>query len=272
MTVHDAWLGVLDKVLRPARRDLEWCIREGEVHREARRRVVRERDAELAHCAARIERARAAVFAADDGAVPRLMTDLEREWLTLSRTDVDGELMDLWARMAPRSWHDRKHWRDSAPAAQLDAAMALASDVLGVEAAEREVASLRSALAAWGVRIGTRIRWRAIESETECVTGLLAEPLVGARAALAAHPSATTARARSERTRRAVHDAACARFPRRPLLAEGLAHAAFVDALVHAAGLVDRPNPVTPLRALWMTGYTLAQVGAEGVTLEIPPL
>jgi hypothetical protein len=122
------------------------------------------------------------------------------------------------------------------------------------------------------VPIGARIRWRAIESETDCVTGLLAEPLVRAEEALAAHPSATMARSRSERTRRAVHDAACSRFPLRPLLAEGLANAAFVDALLHAAALADRPNPVTPLRALWMTGYALAQADASGVTLEIPPL
>jgi hypothetical protein len=69
-----------------------------------------------------------------------------------------------------------------------------------------------------------------------------------------------------------VHDAAGVRLPSRPVFAEALAQAAFVDALVHASALADRPNPITPLRDLWMTGYTLVEVDATGVTLEVPPL
>jgi len=164
MTALGTWLPVLDRVLRPARPDAERCVREGERHREARRIIEGARAASLAECAGRIERARAAVFAANDGTVPRLMTDLEREWLTLARTDPDGVLMDLWARIAPRSWHDHKRWRGSDAAAQLDAAIALASDVPGVEAAESAMGALRSSLGAWGTRIGARVRWRATES------------------------------------------------------------------------------------------------------------
>jgi hypothetical protein len=200
------------------------------------------------------------------------MTDLEREWLTLSRTDPEGELMDLWAHITPRSWHDRKRWRDSDAAAQLDAAIALASDVLGVEAAESAMATLRSALGAWGAVIGTRTRWRVVVSETECVIGLLALPLLTAQAALAGRRAEAVIRSRCEQTKRTVLDAACARLPARPLLAEGLAHAAYVDSLVRAAALANRPNPVAPLRELWMTGYSLVEVDASGVTLEIPSL
>ncbi len=38
----------------------------------------------LADCERRINEARAAIFAKDDGVVTKAMTDLEREWLTLS--------------------------------------------------------------------------------------------------------------------------------------------------------------------------------------------
>ena len=32
----------------------------------------------------------------------------------------------------------------------------------------------------------------------------------------------------------------------------------------------DRPNPVTPLRDLWQTGYVITDFDSAGVTLEIP--
>jgi hypothetical protein len=38
----------------------------------------------LADCERRINEARAAIFAKDDGVVTKTMTELEREWLTLS--------------------------------------------------------------------------------------------------------------------------------------------------------------------------------------------
>jgi hypothetical protein len=69
-----------------------------------------------------------------------------------------------------------------------------------------------------------------------------------------------------------VLEAAKLRFSERPLLAQSLAHAALVDYLVQAAAIVERPNPVTPLRALWKAGYSLAAIDSAGVTLEIPPL
>jgi hypothetical protein len=276
MTVSNPWFAVTERLLRPARPDLDRSAREAEIHRESLRASLDERALALARCVARIESTRAAVFAADDGAVPRLMTDLEREWLTLSRRDMDGELMGLWARMTPRSWHDRKRWRGTAASLQAEAATALASDVAGVEAAESAVMALRSALAAWGVHVGGRIRWRAFESDAESdsasVTTLLAEPRSAVEAALAGHRAEQAIRSRGERLKREVHELAVARLGGRPRLAEGIAHAALVDSLVRAAPLEGRPNPVTPLSALWVTGYALAEADASGVTIELPRL
>jgi hypothetical protein len=42
----------------------------------------------MADCERRINEARAIALARNDGVVPALMTDLEREWLTLARTDA----------------------------------------------------------------------------------------------------------------------------------------------------------------------------------------
>jgi hypothetical protein len=268
--MRDSWLELVDSVLSPLRPDLEQCIREGELHRAAQRPVAEERARALANCERRIEAARAAVFAADDGIIPSRMTELEREWRTVSRADPDAGLMDLWARIAPPSWLDRKRWRDSDAESRLDAATALAADVRGVEAAESAIGSLRVALAAWGTRIGPRIRWRSFDVDADCVTPLLAEPQRTALEAVAAHHAAPVILERTQQLERAVLDAARARFPERPHLAQSLAHASRVDGLWRAAAIDDRPNPVTPLRALWKTGYSLAALDASGATLEFP--
>ncbi len=272
MTALEAWLTLPGRLLTPARPDRERCVREGELHREARRLVDKERAAALAACVARIESARAAVFAADDGAVPRLMTDLEREWRTLSRKDPDGGLMDLWARITPSRWHDRKRWRGNPPWSRHEVAIALAADIAGVEAAEAAVATFRSALAAWGVTLGARIHWRATVSESECAAGLRVQPLSRVAQALVGQQAKTAAHPASEPIERVVEAAVLARWPGRPLLAEGIARAAGVDALVRAAAPADRPNPVTPLFDLWSTGYALVGADDSGVTLEAPAL
>jgi len=224
------------------------------------------------NCQARIESARAAVFEAQDGVVTLLMTDLEREWLALARPDPEAGLMDLWARVAPRSWVDRKRWRDSAPAARLDAAIALAADVEGVEAAEAAVDSLRTACAAWGAPIGPRIRWSSAAHDFENIAALLAAPLRAACDLVSARGLEPVVLERAHQLQHAVHEAACVRFPERPVLAGDLAHAAFVDFVWRAASLADRPTPTVALRELWTTGYLLSAVDASGVTLEIPPL
>jgi len=266
-----SWLQLVEGVLRPARPALEVCLREGELQRARERSLAEARIQKLAECQRRIEAARAEVFATGDGVVPLHMTDLEREWRTAARSDHDGRLMDLWARIAPPAWIDRKRWRDSDPMAQLDAAMALAADVAGVEAAEAAIDALRVALQPWHARISARIAWHAFDADSDCVSALLAAPLQHACETALTLDSGSRIVERAEQLERAVHAAALARFPERPLLAQSLAHAAFVDALLRAATEPDRPNPVTPLRALWRSGYTISAVSADAVTLEIPP-
>ena len=109
-------------------------------------------------------------------------------------------------------------------------------------------------------------------SDTTTVVELLEKPLFAAEASLTRRSAEPDIRRRSERIQQAVRDVAKQRLPLRPHLAEGIAHAAFVDSVVVEAALVDRPNPVTPLRDLWMTGYALVEADASGVTLELPPV
>jgi hypothetical protein len=271
--VRDSWLKLLDSVLRPARPRLERCLREREAHLAARQLVEQERAQAIARCVARIESARAEVFAANDGVVTSRMGQLEREWRMLSRPDPDGGMMDLWARVAPASWIDRKRWRDSAPAARIDAAIALAADVEGVEAAEAALAALRAAL---GPRtaVGARLRWRALAYDFDGTSELLAEPLHAALEALSARgePARAVVLERARDLEREVLEAASVQIIERPLLAGALAHAAFVDHVWRAAGLLGRTNPVTSLRDLWSTGYVLSAIDASGVIVEIPPL
>jgi hypothetical protein len=257
-----SWQKVVDSVLRPARRHLERCLCE---RAGWERLAAEERSRAMKSCERRIESCRAAVFAANDGIVPALMTDLEREWRLLSRRDPEGALMELWARIAPPSWFDRKRWRDTEVDLRVDAAVALAADVDGVEAAEAAIGSLRAALARWGTPIGPRVRWRLLAQDSQHTDALYAEPLRAARD----HAEAATLE-RATRLQHQVHEAALLRFPERPLLARDLAQAAFVDGVWRASSLV--PNPVSPLCDLWRTGYVLSAIDTSGVTLEIPPL
>jgi len=269
--MQDSWLELIDRVLRPARPQREQCLRERDRHQAATELVADERARAIKSCEARIEAARKAVFQANDGVIPSLMTELEREWRKISRSDPDQGLMDLWARIAPPAWIDRKLWRDSDSTAKLDAAVALASDVDGVEAAESAIAALRGALAAWGTPIGQRIRWRAFERDVDCVSVWLATPERAARESVAAHYAEHVIFERAQQLEQSVRTAALTRLPGRPALAEALARAAIVDYTLRASAL-DLPNPVTPLRALWKTGYALSALDASGVTLEIPEL
>jgi hypothetical protein len=271
--MRDTWSEILDAVLRPARPHLERCLRAREDYLAARQLLAAERVVEVARCVRSIDALRTAVFASNDGVVTRRMTELEREWRRLTRGDPDAGLMDLWARIAAPSWIDRKLWRDSAPAARLDAAIALAADAEGVDAAESAIDALRSALAGHGTKVGPRVRWleRTDERDAESAVALLAEPLRAAREGCPVdHRTQTLERA--HRVERKVHEDALARFPARPGLGRDLAHAAFVDVVWRASSSDDAANPVTALRALWRTGYVLSEVTPAFVTLEIPPL
>lgn len=180
--------------------------------------------------------------------------------------------MDLWARLVPASWLDRKRWRDATPASRLDAAIALAADLDGVEEAESAIDSLRAALRPYATPIGPRIRWRTFERDSEPTIAFLAEPLRAARRALSARGVSSVVVERAQQLEREVHEAASVQWPERPLLASEIAHAAFVDQVWRAAKLPGPANPVTSLRDLWQTGYTLSAVDASGVTVELPPL
>jgi hypothetical protein len=198
------------------------------------------------------------------------MTELEREWRQLSRRDSDSGLMDLWARIAPRSWIDRKCWRDAPAAAQLNAAIALASDPDGVEAAEAAATALGATLERWKAPIGRRIRWRPYDQDFD--RDLLAGPLEAAREALATRDGASIVLAYAQKLEKEVHDEALSLEEDRAPLAASLGRAAYVDALWGASTLDPDANPVTPLRALWTTGYVVSTVDAQGMTLAFPPL
>lgn len=232
--MKDAWWNVLDRVLQPARPKLAQCLRERAPHFERREARATERARAIARCEARIEAARSEVFAAKDGIVGRRMTELEREWRTLSRVDPDQGLMDLWARIAPPAWIDRKRWRDAAPAERFDAAIALAADPDGVECAEAAALALRTEVAP-RIAIGSRIRWRSSSGDLDHAR--LFEGVPGApRPDLLAEANA--------------------RFRERPLLARAIAHAAGVGMM--------------PLLDLWRTGYVLAGFDADGIALALP--
>jgi hypothetical protein len=245
----DVWLGVLEFVLRPARVDLARCLRERARHLTERKRVEEARTRAIGDCEQRIERARALVFAASDGVVGANMTDLEREWRRLSRKDPDGGVMDLWACIAPPAWIDRMRWRESAPAERADVAVALAADVIGVEAAEQAVIALRTSLEERGLTVGDRIGWRFFDHDRAHSSGLFpvdrSAPMV---------------------PRDDVHAAALQRFPDRPLLAR--------DVALAAAAAKDPSAAATArvLRDLWKTGYVLSAIGPSGVILELTPI
>jgi hypothetical protein len=235
--MRTSWQTVVDSVLRPRRPHLARCQVERERHLEERKNHAAERTLAINRCMRRIEDARAIVFAADDGVVGSRMTTLEREWRMLSRRDPDSGLMDLWARIAPGSWIDRKMWRDTTDSLRLDAAIALASDADGVESAESAIDSLRRSVGSFG----PRIRWRMFDEARDAFSSF-----------------------DDDEVDHDVHDAVLARFSSRPKLAHDIARAAFMERAM--------PEMVTALRDLWKTGYVLSAIDESGVTLEIPPL
>ena len=268
--MRDSWLTLIDSVLRPARSHHDRCVLELEQHLTERRAWAERRAREIASCVRRIETARSEVFAANDGVISLRMTELEREWRLLSRPDLEHGLMDLWARIAPPSWIDRKRWRDCEPAARTDAALALASDVEGVEAAEVAIGELRDRLTPWGIALGTRIRWRAFERDEAPVSALLAGLTAQVVEAVSTHDIGPVVLERAADLEQEVLAAATARLPERPMLARDLGRAAFFDFVCEAASLPDRPNPAVTLRQLWTTGYSLSAFSSSTVDLELP--
>lgn len=269
--MRSSWQKVIESILRPARPHLERCVAERESHLAERRVRTEQRARAIKDCEQRIEFARAAVFAANDGVIPAAMTDLEREWRRLSRPERDDAWMNLWARIVPPSWLDHKPWRDTDGDRRLDAAIALASDVEGVEAAESAIRALRSALAPWGIAIGSRVRFRLGEQDSAHAESLLAAPFGAARAAATLRGDADVIFERARRFETDVYALSVGRFPARPLLAKDVAHAALLD-FVWTTVEPAFASPVAALRALWSTGYVLAAIDDSEVTLEIPSL
>jgi hypothetical protein len=240
----DVWLELPGSLLRPARPDAARCLAERELHLKERKRLSDERGRAVADCERRIETARAAIFAASDGVVGAKMTELEREWRALAKVDPDAGLMDLWARIAPPAWHDRKRWRDCPPMDRVDVAVALASDVEGVEAAESAVLRLRAAFGKQGIPIAPRVAWRFFDQDRAVFVTTFREP--------------------PPRIREDVRDAVLARFPNRPFFARDVAWL--------ATQTTQKGEIVDAVRAVWRAGYNIHSFDAQGITLEIPSL
>lgn len=269
--MEDVWISAARRLSRPARLDLPRCLRARAEHVERLRARERERASARSACEAEIERERARVFGADDGVVSSRMTELERAWRRLSRTDPEAGLMDLWAEVVPRTWVDRKRWRESPPSAWVDAAVALASDVPGVEAAEGAARRLSAALSAWGVALGPpRFRLAPIH-DVAIVERLLREPLKRSLDGLLRGGVARRVVERAHLRERAVCDAARAALcPGSPLAAE-VAHGAFVADVLRAARL-DLADPTAPLADLLRTGYAISSADASALVLIVPPI
>lgn len=237
----DVWLELPTSLLRPARPNAARCLQERELHLTERKRRSDERGRAIADCERRIDLARTAVFAASDGVVGAKMTDLEREWRLLAKVDPDAGVMDLWSRIAPSHWHDRKRWRDCPPMDRVDIGVALASDVEGVEAAEEAALRLRGAYAKQGVSVGAPIGWRFFDQDRAVFVTTFREP--------------------PPRIREDVRDAVLSRFPERPFFARDLAWLA-----------TQKGDVIDAVRAIWRAGYGIHTLDAHGVTLEIAPL
>jgi hypothetical protein len=283
------WANLVDRVLRPEQPRFASCDEAGRAHSALVRARTDERAHALADCERRIETARANVFASGDGVVGAQMTTLEREWRVLHRraaTD-DGALRDLWSQIAPPAWIDHPRYRDSEPALQLRAAVALASDPEGVERAEAAVASLAAALAPWDARAahwGRRPRWRAaaMPAIEDSVVDIHASVLAMLGQSLAQNDAAPIVFARAFALRRLVLRAARRRkiVTRGRSLARELAHVAFLDLAWGAAEALGAraydgtpvaayPNPVAPLMELWSTGYLLCALGEDHTVLGV---
>lgn len=268
------WFSIVDGVLRPRRPRLEWCLARRDDHLAAMRVRADERLRAIAGCEQRINEARQAVFASNDGVVSSLMTDLEREWRRLSRRDPDAEVMDYWAVVVPPSWVDRKRWRDAPADARLDVAVALAADTENVEAAEAAIDELRRALVALrdeSPSVGARVRYLPLAEDASVVVSLLEEPL---RIAREACPERQRERivARAEEVGQKVCAATLARFPERPQLASDIGHAAHVELVARAACRQDVLAIVHAMAKLWETGFVLTAADERSVTIAIPAL
>jgi hypothetical protein len=290
-----SWNALVDAMLRPERPLLARCRARAEAHATAERRTAEHRAQALADCRARIEIARTSVFEAGDGVVDGRMTALEREWLALARGERSYEerMLVLWNEIAPRRWAGRLRWSSTGDkTADLDGAVALASDPEGVERAESCALRFASALSAWGFESGSTVTWRIAGEPTIDTPAhtLLDGPLRALADAIAPTYGAEALAARAQRVERDVLDAAMDSplLSTREDLAADVALVARIDFSWRACALEARcvpaghPNagrrfdelelPAAALLDLWRTGYVLCAIDGGGVTLGAPTL
>ena len=206
------WNELLGTMLRPARPRLSQCRARANAHAIEERRDAELRTQALAHCRSRIEDARASVFAAGDGVVKADMTALEGEWLALARAERSCEerTLALWNAIAPRHWAGQLRWPSTGDmAADVEAAVALASDPEGVERAEACALRLASVLSAWGFDVAPTVTWLVARApQITRAEALLERPLRALTDAIATTYGAEALVARAHRVERDVLDAA----------------------------------------------------------------
>jgi hypothetical protein len=265
------WTDLIGAILKPARPRLSVCRRRADAHLADHRRTEERRLLALADCRARIEGARATVFAAGDGVVRGDMTALEREWRTLSREErsIEERTLALWGEIAPTPWAGRLRWTPSGDlASDIEAAVTLASDPIGIEQAEAAARRLAPAASfTWHVGPGPRIA-RASEH--------LADVLRALTDAIAPRYGGAALLARADEREREVSAAASDS----PAIAavEGLsADVGFVarlDFLWRARSVDSRAGSVECPGAawidLWRTGYVVSSLDTDAITLGAP--
>ncbi len=263
------WTDLIGAILKPARPRLAVCRTRADAHLREQRRIDERRAQALAECRARIEDARATVFATGDGVVRADMTALEREWRTLSRGErsFDERTLATWSAIAPRHWAERLRFTSSGDlATDTEAAVVLASDPNGVEQAEAAARRLvPEASVTWHVSAAPTIA-RASEHLDDVLRALTdaIAPSYGGAALLA----------RAEERARAVSAAASAS----PVIAavEGLAadvgFVARLDFLWRARTVDSRGEaavecPSAAWIDLWRTGYVVSAIDARAITV-----
>jgi hypothetical protein len=271
--VAEDWDRIFACVLRPARPERARCLRALEEHVAASEAFAVSKRRALADIEARIQTTRDAVVASGTGVVPASMTELERAWLTASRTSSGADDLErLWVSVAPPRWRDAPRRVASA-----EAIVTLASDPDGVEEAERLARVVSKALAPWGVDIGPSVKWCVAHEVMYAVRAekLFAAPLA-ALGDVADHVSLQAAhrhrRAVREGLLRAIEVSKDGRTIARELGDLAFASKLWNDVGTRLATTSADASPFAPAIALFRTGYVLTAADASGVTLTATPL
>jgi hypothetical protein len=248
------WDRIVNGALRPARPRIDRCMEAYRAYVAAVADRMHGHARTLADIENRLSRARERVFAEGSGKVPAEVTAIEREWLAAARSKSPArELETLWRQIAP------ERWQRPVPEGA-EAMVTLASDPDGVDAAERAAASLREALAPWGVTLGPRVQWVVSRELTFAVRAeeLFAAPL--ATCAEAAHDVVQ----RGHRVRRDLRDRLGPQTipTRNSSLAREIGIIAF-GSTVREQGA----DPFAPALEIYALGYALTAADAAGVTI-----